>query len=972
MISTPPGPALRARLVLALPFVLGGLLAAPAPAQTAVSAAAREAGPGIVHLAVLFTPEGAKEETAIVRPGSGILLTDDGLLLTNLHLVAEIDEDGGTRLPGARVVAVARGGFGEYEADLVARDPRLDLAVLQIHSGEGFEALSLADLGEARLGERVLAMSLAGVKNHDLFAGVLAFADGPVRLREALLDPDEVLLTDARFHDSLDGAPLLDDRGAVLGIYNASHVSALPEGFFKEDEQDPDPEPDRDYAVIVSATAIQRSLGALIAEHGLPGQRLAPPQEQESIEPVATIAPAVVSVWTGAAEEHPQHPDPSDPPARLGPDGLRSGVIVSAEGLVVTAASLFPEGTTRAHVRLADGRAFEAELLGTHEKRQVALLHLLMPAETSLPVATLTDSHQAQRGELLAVVGRPYSAPTLSVGVLSAAERNDLVQVASWMHAGHVGGAVVDRFGRLVAVAADTPEMQMKPHSFGELDPASRVDEKSFLGFATPLANVLDAFEQQLATFEPLAVVHDDEATLAARRSVAVEVATRTEHSMVNVLVSKALPQDDSFDPFADEDEKRFLLHSMGSGVIIDASGLAITNWHVVDASLDRATGAPSEDFLVEVTLPDGRRYPVDVLSTSRDDDLALISLRLNPGDTVEPVVLGDSKKLVPGQPVFAIGNPLGLANSISAGVVSELNRDSLIQGRLHKYYGLVQTDASINPGNSGGALLDAKGRLVGINSAGRSGAGMAIPVNRVRDVFSGRLISVGEMRSNYLGFEVVERDGKLVVESVDEHGPAAAAGIEVGDTLLALGDDGIEDLLTYAQVRRGLVAGADLAVRVERAGDEYGYTLVPRSYASWRLEQQSGVVLSEVPADEVAALAEPASVLLFRAYTGVDGRPVKLMQGLLRVDSARQLEENRENALRPGDLLLAISQRKRTAIGDEYDLRRLESLEEARDVIDPLVTKDGGRVECWVLRDGEVVKERLWVKRPSRDVMTK
>src|SRR5690606_28431956 len=124
---------------------------------------------------------------------------------------------------------------------------------------------------------------------------------------------------------------------------------------------------------------------------------------------------------------------------------------------------------------------------------------------------------------------------------------------------------------------------------------------------------------------------------------------------------------------------------------------------------------------------------------------------------------LGDSSKLRQGQTVIAIGNPLGLANSVSQGIVSCEELDVRIQGRLREYKGMLMTDAAINPGNSGGALLDAEARLVGINSAGRVGAGMAIPVDKAREVFADKLLSAENLRSSFLGLKVSERDGSLV-----------------------------------------------------------------------------------------------------------------------------------------------------------------------------------------------------------------
>lgn len=455
--------------------------------------------------------------------------------------------------------------------------------------------------------------------------------------------------------------------------------------------------------------------------------------------------------------------------------------------------------------------------------------------------------------------------------------------------------------------------------------------------------------------------------SLETRHSVAAHVRDTTYSSLVNVLVSLAAEDKNAgFDPFGD-DEKEFSMRGQGSGVVIDASGLALTNWHVVDAAM-KFDGSQSDDALVEVTMPGGKRYVADVLSTSRDDDLALIAMRLDPGEKLVPIVLGDSDALVVGQPVFAIGNPLGLANSVSAGIVSRLNLDIMIQGRLHKYKGMIQTDAAINPGNSGGALLDAEGRLVGINSAGRTGAGMAITVNRAREVFSGKLLSVEKLHSIYMGFTVKDTDAGVVIEEIDPDSPAIAASLEVGDQIQSFAGVEIQSAIHFAQVRLEVSPDISVVLGIARYGEEHLVDIIPQSYTAWRIAKQSGLELQEVDYATEADLIRKASIALYRAYTGNEqGQPREFMEGALRVESASSIEPDKDHPVLPGDLLLGMTTRIRGLTSDQYNLTRFESLEGAREAFDPIATKEGNRRECWVLRNGECIPVNVLFRRPPR-----
>lgn len=174
-----------------------------------------------------------------------------------------------------------------------------------------------------------------------------------------------------------------------------------------------------------------------------------------------------------------------------------------------------------------------------------------------------------------------------------------------------------------------------------------------------------------------------------------------------------------------------------GSGIILKDDGTIITNYHVV-----------AEAKRMQVTLADGSRWDAEVVGTSSYDDLAAIRINAE-GHSLRAIELGDSDNIEVGEKVLAIGNPFGLGQTLTVGIVSMLGRNIKDNGRVLK--DLIQTDASINPGNSGGALVNSKGELVGINTAilsptGSSvGIGFAIPVNRVKQVAPGLIYTWGK-----------------------------------------------------------------------------------------------------------------------------------------------------------------------------------------------------------------------------------
>ena len=255
---------------------------------------------------------------------------------------------------------------------------------------------------------------------------------------------------------------------------------------------------------------------------------------------------------------------------------------------------------------------------------------------------------------------------------------------------------------------------------------------------------------------------------------------------------------------------------SLGSGVVYTGDGFLLTNAHVVGKS----TGGTAE-------FSDGTSAPFRVVGADPLSDLAV--LRAN-GPTPEPAELGEADTLKVGQLVVAVGNPLGLAGSVTAGVVSALGRSLPARGRVIE--DVIQTDAALNPGNSGGALADASARVVGINTAVAGvGLGMAVPVNDTTRRIISALMRDGRVRRAYLGLAMMpgpvpanwrERIGRktgLLVAQVVAGGPADRAGLRQGDLLLTVGGKPVAISQDLQRQMFSDAIGKPLAITVMRNG---------------------------------------------------------------------------------------------------------------------------------------------------------
>ena len=259
---------------------------------------------------------------------------------------------------------------------------------------------------------------------------------------------------------------------------------------------------------------------------------------------------------------------------------------------------------------------------------------------------------------------------------------------------------------------------------------------------------------------------------------------------------------------------------SLGSGVIVSDQGYVLTNYHVVEAA-----------DAIEVALADGRRGAARLVGADPDTDLAVLKLDLRP---LPVAALGPDRSLRVGDVVLAIGNPFGVGQTTTQGIVSALGRNGL---GINTYENFIQTDAAINPGNSGGALIDADGNLVGINTAiysesgGSLGIGFAIPIDAARKVMDD-IIKTGSVRRGWLGVEPQDITPELarafglpadtqgvVIAGVLRDGPAGKAGLRVGDIVQRVNGTPVRDTVAMLRLIASLTPDEKATLELLRGG---------------------------------------------------------------------------------------------------------------------------------------------------------
>lgn len=266
----------------------------------------------------------------------------------------------------------------------------------------------------------------------------------------------------------------------------------------------------------------------------------------------------------------------------------------------------------------------------------------------------------------------------------------------------------------------------------------------------------------------------------------------------------------------------------LGSGVIVSTSGYILTNNHVVEGADD-----------IEVVLNDGRHAQAKVVGTDPDTDLAVLKIEL---DKLPVIVMGSSDALQVGDQVLAIGNPFGVGQTVTSGIVSALGRNQL---GINTFENFIQTDAAINPGNSGGALVDVNGNLLGINTAiysrsgGSMGIGFAIPVSTGRQVLEG-LVKDGQISRGWIGVEPQDLTPELasqlglpvtsgvVITGLLKNGPASTAGMLPGDVVTTVGGQAVATVTELLGRVSGLKPGVSTDFVVSRRGQTLNLKITP------------------------------------------------------------------------------------------------------------------------------------------------
>ncbi len=344
---------------------------------------------------------------------------------------------------------------------------------------------------------------------------------------------------------------------------------------------------------------------------------------------------------------------------------------------------------------------------------------------------------------------------------------------------------------------------------------------------------------------------------------------------------------------------------SLGSGVIISADGYLLTNNHVVENASE-----------IRVLLPDKREMKGKVVGTDPRTDIAVLKLD---GKNLPVLPVADSSKVKAGQFVLAIGNPFGLGETVTMGIVSATGRGNL---NITDYEDFIQTDAAINPGNSGGALVDVQGALIGINTAilsgngGNQGIGFAVPINMARQVM-GRLVKDGKVIRGWLGVVIqpvtppiakamkLEKNEGALIGDVTPGSPAAKAGIKRGDVVVAINGERISEARDLSLKVSMLPPGTTVHLKVMRDGRAVE---VP-------------VVLGEQPSERTAlALGSEAKPGASNAMEGVEVEditpPIRRQLGLparmtgVIVTGVEPGSRAGEAGLRPGDIIQEVNRR--------------------------------------------------------------
>ncbi|APC05146.1 2-alkenal reductase [Polynucleobacter asymbioticus] len=312
------------------------------------------------------------------------------------------------------------------------------------------------------------------------------------------------------------------------------------------------------------------------------------------------------------------------------------------------------------------------------------------------------------------------------------------------------------------------------------------------------------------------------------------EAVKKSMPAVVNIFIAKnsSKPKNkkrnNSSDPlfkffFGDEPPGEEPKSSLGSGVLVSPEGIILTNHHVI-----------SDADEVEVSLADGRKFSAKLIGSDPETDIAV--LKINATSLPTPITFGKIESVHVGDVVLAIGNPFGVGQTVTSGIVSALGRDHV---GINTFENFIQTDASINPGNSGGALVDTRGNLIGINTAiysnngGSMGIGFAIPVNLAKQVMES-ILTTGGVTRGWIGVEPQNLSKELseslglpantegvLLSGILEGGPAARGGIQPGDVLISVNGNQTKDVKQLLKQVAEIKPGEICTVKILRKGKE-------------------------------------------------------------------------------------------------------------------------------------------------------
>jgi serine protease Do len=429
--------------------------------------------------------------------------------------------------------------------------------------------------------------------------------------------------------------------------------------------------------------------------------------------------------------------------------------------------------------------------------------------------------------------------------------------------------------------------------------------QRAYLRLSTPIVLALLSLISVIALpgAGPLAA---QTSTQASRRTPVVAAAEKVSPAVVNVSAESVVRDVDPFFGLFFGQSRR--TQSLGSGLIIDANGMVVTNAHVIEGA-----------SRIVVTTLDGRELDADLLGSDRDADLALLKVKAR---NLPAIPLGRSGDLMIGETVIAIGNPFGLSHTVTTGVLSAVGRTVPSERAGQVFTDFLQTDASINPGNSGGPLVNILGEVIGINTAiiqGASGIGFAIPADRARRVVDD-LLRFGALRPLWTGARLITIDaetaqsanlpvrrGALVLK-VYPGSPAAQAGLQEKDVVVAVNGHPVTAREDVATALYTAAAGSAVSLDLRRGERTLTVSLKavqpPQGLGRQVLESNVGLDVAESQGALVIRRVTPGSVA-----AGKGLRPGDVILGANGQEVSKEEDLGREvlRGLERGGLLLAV-----------------------------------------------------------------